>query len=139
MEISLVDRSHYFKGLLLLIRKDQQITDPEIKLMKHIGKVLSFEEVFCEKTIHEVLENKYIEDIPHRFSTKEIAMKFIKDGITIGFSDQELHPSEEEWLELTAKENDLDTCWVSQELKNMKSRKLPIRPLEVEGLRVSFS
>ena len=96
MKITVLDGSNYFKGLLLLIRKDHKITESEIQLMKRIGKTLGFEPKFCDNAIHEILENKYIVDVTPEFSTKEIAIKFIKDGLTLAFSDNEAHPSEEE-------------------------------------------
>ena len=86
MDITILDRSFYFKGLLLLIRKDHKITDSEIELMKYIGKILGFEPSFCDNAIQNILENKYILDETPIFSTKEIATLFIKDGLYLAIT-----------------------------------------------------
>jgi uncharacterized tellurite resistance protein B-like protein len=115
MKISVIDSSNYFRGLLLLIRKDGKITESEIQLMKSIGKALGFERKFCDNAIHEILENKYIVDATPEFSMKELAIKFIKDGLALAFSDNEIHPSEAEWLRSTANKNGIDLTWFRQE------------------------
>ncbi len=109
MKINIKDGSEYFKGLLLLIRKDRNVSDSEFLLMKRLGKVLGFEEKFCLNAILEILENKYILDVVPEFSSKELAMKFIKDGFSLALSDQETHPSEIEWLRVTAEKNGVET------------------------------
>ena len=86
MKIPLIDRSNYFRGLLLLIRKDRKVENPEIQLMKQIGKTLGFEPAFCENAITSILENKYILDETPIFSTKEIATLFIKDGLYLAIT-----------------------------------------------------
>ena len=137
MKINIIDASNYFKGLLLLIRKDRQITQPESDLMRTIGKSLGFEKEFCDNAILEILENRYIEDIPPDFSTKELAIKFIKDGLHLAFVDHdEIHPDEERWLRSTLGKNGLDVTFFSQELEKARStRGKPIR-LEVFDLTV---
>ncbi|MBI3193886.1 MAG: hypothetical protein HYZ34_05365 [Ignavibacteriae bacterium] len=108
MKINIKDGSEYFKGLLLLIRKDRIISDPEVFMMKRLGKILGFEEKFCLNAILEILENKYIIDSVPVFSSKELAIKFIKDGFSLALSDKKMHPVEEEWLRLTAHINAID-------------------------------
>jgi len=139
MKITVLDGSNYFKGLLLLIRKDQKIAEPEIQLMKRIGKTLGFEREFCENAIHEILGNRHIVDAPPEFSTKELAIKFIKDGLAIASSDKEVHPSEEEWLRSAAEKNGLDLTWFRQESINTTNRTPLLSHLEVDDLTVEFS
>ena len=139
MKITVLDGSNYFKGLLLLIRKDRKITEVEIQLMKRIGKTLGFEREFCDTAIHEILENKYIVDAHPEFSTKELAIRFIKDALAIAFSDNEFHPSEEEWLRSTAEKNGLDSTWFRQECVNTANRKEPPSHMEADDLVVEYS
>ena len=73
MNIGVIDRSNYLKGLLLLVRKDSRISDAEVRLTKRIGKALGFEHAFCDNAIREILENKYIVDVPPEFSAKKLA------------------------------------------------------------------
>ena len=68
MRISLMERSLYFKGLMLLIRMDRKITADEEKIIKRIGEILGFDKKFCEDTISELLDNTHIIDAPPQFS-----------------------------------------------------------------------
>jgi hypothetical protein len=139
MNISLIDAGEYFRGLLLLSRKDHKITEVETELMKRIGKTLGFEREFCENAIREILENEYVVDTPPEFSTSELAMRFIKDGLTLAFSDKEAHAFEAEWLSATAEKNGLDVKWFVQQWKNAVNRKDTDSRLEVDGLSVKNS
>jgi hypothetical protein len=139
MIITVTDGSNYFKGLLLLIRKDRRITEKEIHAIKRIGKTLGFEREFCDNAIHDILENNFILDTPPKFSTKEIAMKFIKDGLAIAFLNNELHSFEKEWLRSTAKINGVDLAWFRQECINTTNRKQLTSQLEVDDLIVKYS
>lgn len=137
VKINIIDASNYFKGLLLLIRKDRQITRPEIELMKSVGKSLGFEKEFCDTSIRDILENVYIEDIPPAFTTKDLAMKFIKDGLHLAFVDHEtIHPDEEQWLKSTIEKNGLSLEFFSRELENARNRRGQISRLEVFDLSV---
>lgn len=139
MKISVIDASNYFKGLLLLIGKDRKIADPEIALMQRIGKALGFEKVFCDNAIRDILENKFILDVPPEFSMKEVANKFIKDGLTIAASDNEIHPSEEEWLLSTAEKNGFDAQWFYDVRQNTEKGKNIASVLEVDGFTLESS
>lgn len=139
MKITLIDSVNYLKGLLLLIRKDRKVTDGEIRLMKRIGKALGFEPKFCDNAIHEILENKHIVDAPPEFSTKELAVKFIKDGLTLASCEKEVHLSEETWLRYTAEKNGLSVAWFRHLLANTPHRNRFHSCLEVESLVVQYS
>lgn len=136
MKISLLDASNYFKGLLLLIGKDRKISDPEIALVQRIGRAFGFEKVFCDNAIRDILENKFILDVPPEFSTRELAKKFIKDGLILAASDNEIHPSEEEWLLSVAEKNGLDTQWFYKERQSTEKGSDIHGVLEVDGLTV---
>ena len=137
MKISKIDASNYLKGLMLLIRKDHKITETENILLMRIGKSLGFEPEFCERTINEILNNNFIEDTPPVFSEKDLAVKFIKDGLAVIFSDNIIHPAEENWLVATAEKNDIDIISFS-ELKKEYAKRHQVSPkLEVDDLIVS--
>jgi hypothetical protein len=107
VRISLIDRSLYYKGLMLLIRKDGKIQDDEISMIKYIGKILGFEAGFCEDTINELMDNKHIIDSPPLFSEPHIALCFIKDGLNLSTCDGQIHKTELAWLESVADSNGL--------------------------------
>ena len=136
MKISVLDGSNYFKGLLLLIGKDQKVTKGEHSLLKRVGKSLGFEKEFCENAIREILDNRFIADTPPEFTTKDLAMKFVRDGLTLAMSDKSVHTREEEWLRMTAARNGLDMDWFHQESRRVYSQQ-PAR-LEVDDLTVEY-
>ena len=111
MTIDVKDASEYFRGLLLLISKDRKIADAETVLMKRVGKALGFEKDFCDNAIREILENGFILDEPPRFSTRELATKFIKDGLTLAGADEETHNAEVVWLKAAAAKNGIEEEW----------------------------
>jgi hypothetical protein len=107
--------------------------------MRHVGRTLRFDRQFCDNAIHDILENNYIVDEPLEFSTTEIAIKFIKDGLAIALSDNEVHPFEKEWLRSVVKKNGLSLNWFNQEGVNAKNRKQSTSHLEVDDLTVMYS
>jgi len=111
MKISLEDRSLYLKGLMLLIRKDRHIHDKEKNMMMRFGEILGFEKEFCEDTINELLDNKYILDAPPRFSKPDITRYFIKDAFRLSISDGQIHEKELAWLKAVAKTNSVEDIW----------------------------
>ena len=138
MTISPKDASEYFRGLLLLIRKDHKITDAETAVMKRIGRTLGFEREFCDNAIHDILENKHVLDTPPEFSSGELAVRFMKDGLTVAFSDKEVAVFEAEWLKATAEKNGLDMKWFIQQWQKVMNRKEPHDRLEVDDLSVKY-
>lgn len=139
MNISIIDGSNYFKGLLLLIRKDRMVSDSEIILMQYIGKMLGFEKEFCDNAINDILENEYIEDTPPQFSSSELAEKFVKDGLAIAFSDRECHPTEEAWLRNAAVQNGLSESWFRSAYDNAASHQFDPEPMEAANIKVQYT
>ncbi len=139
MEITVLDASKYFKGLLLLIRKDHRVTDPEHKLMTRIGKRLGFEREFCDNAIQEILRNRYIEDTPPEFSSRELAMMFIRDGLVVGFCDHEIDRKEVKWLRAVAAKNNLDPAWFDSEMESARGDCGSADRLQVDDLTVTTS
>lgn len=138
--ITVREGMEYFRGLLILISKDRKISEPEIILMKRIGKALGLEKDFCDNAIREILNNKHILTDTPKFSTNELAKKFIKDGLTLADSDNEIHALEEAWLKSTAEKNGIDVEWFLREVENSAGRRRDHDAhLEVDGLTVKYS
>lgn len=114
MKISLIDRSLYYKGLMLLIRKDREICEEERKMMMDIGETLGFESSFCRDTIDGIMDNEYVNDSPPLFSEHPIALCFIRDGLRLSAADGQLHKAELDWLESVAESNGLGHLWASE-------------------------
>ena len=122
MNIPQLDRSSYLKGLLITARKDNQLTESEISIIKKFATRLGFSSDFFEEIISHLLENKYITEEPIKFSEKSIAKSFIEDGLKLALSDNVIGDEEFSWLNATAKVNGIDEDWVSKKMKEIQSK-----------------
>lgn len=116
MTLNLLDRSNYFKGLLLLVGKDKKVTEKEKEMMKNLGKTLGFDKEFVDEAIGNLLINEYIKKDPPKFSHKEFAEAFLKDGIKFAIADDELNKDEVEWLHEVALTNSINNAWLRDKL-----------------------
>lgn len=107
MTMQLLDRSNYLRGLLILIKSDNKISEEEKELVMQCGVSLGFEERFCEIAITELLENENISDTPPLFSNRDLAESFLKDAVRVALADKTMHLSELQWLIETATTNSL--------------------------------
>lgn len=105
MKLSLMIKSHYYKGLLVLSRRDRVIDDREKRLLLHIGKTFDFDRRYCEATIDELLSNRHISREPVIFSEESIKECFFLDALRIAYADGVLHPSEMRYLQRAARAN----------------------------------
>ena len=119
MKISLMDRSLYFKGLLLLVRKDRVVEEEERVLMMRIGKLFSFEKGFCREVIDEILTNPHVVDEPPLFSEPAVARCFIQDGLRLSLADGKVHDKERRWLRKVVEKNGLDPDWYEALLREV--------------------
>jgi hypothetical protein len=102
---------------MLLIRKDRKIDAAERTMAVRVGKILSFEKNFCENVIEQIMDNKYIVDLPPRFSAPDIARCFIKDGLKLSSADGYIHANELIWLKAVAATNGLEDKWYDDSVK----------------------
>ena len=121
MEIPIIDRSNYLKGLLITARKDNQLAESEKSIIKQIAMRLGFANDFYEDVIKSLLNNKYITDEPIIFSDKKIAESFIDDGLKLAFSDNKVSDSEISWLRATSEANGIDKKWFEDKMNIHKS------------------
>jgi hypothetical protein len=122
LSLTTIDKSKYFRGLLILIRKDHKVSSEEKELLMNVGTRLGFEKKFCETALNEILENEFIEDDAPEFSNLPIAESFIQDGITLAISDSDLNPEELLFLKATLDKNHLTENWFSDKLKDAIDR-----------------
>jgi hypothetical protein len=122
VEIPQIDRSNYLKGLLITARKDNQLNNAEISIIKKLSKSLGFSSDFFEETISNLLENKYITDEPIKFSNQNIARSFIEDGLRLALSDQVVTKSEIGWLKQTAMLNNIDDIWFNKKMEELRTK-----------------
>jgi hypothetical protein len=112
MRLSQVEKSHYYKGLLVLLRRDRIVHAREKDLMLQIGEILGFDKRFCESTIDELLSNTNITRDPVFFSDEIIKECFFRDALRLALVDGNFHPSELRWLRKVAHFNGLTDRWL---------------------------
>jgi hypothetical protein len=115
MKASLLDRSNYYRGLLVLIGRDRIIHPDEHKLMLQVGMMLDFDKRFCEAAITNLLENEHINEDPILFDDREMAECFLRDALKISLVDQELDSREFAWLQNVARTNEIQYEWLENE------------------------
>lgn len=121
IKLDIIDKSNYFRGILLLMRKDSQISDQERNFVFKIGKTLGFDKEFIEDSIKDLMYNEFIEDNPPTFSNPEIAKSFIIDGLKLVSTDTVLDPNEISFLKKTAERNLLPEPWIKEKMETPKT------------------
>lgn len=117
MNIPLIDRSNYLKGLFITARLDKQINEKEKEILKKVSEKLGFAKDFFDETIRGLLTNKYLTEEPIIFSDQEIAKSFIKDALKLACADNIITDEEISWLKKTAIQNSLDDNFINEEIK----------------------
>jgi hypothetical protein len=123
MSIPLTDRGNYYRGLLILIRRDQTIDAEEREIMLRVGQALDFDKRFCESAIDDLFKNPHIKAEPIIFSDRKIATSFIHDAISLALADGILHPKELSWLKAVVHANGLNKKWLSAEIARLRAPK----------------
>ena len=120
MQLTIQDKSNYFRGLLVLIGQDRILHEEEKNKLLMLGKLLSFEENFVRDSIDNLLENQYINFEPPKFSSKNIAERFIKDAVNIALIDNDLHLNELKWLKNAVLKNEIEQIFFDDLLQKSK-------------------
>lgn len=121
--LSVKDKSNYLRGLLIIIRLDQVITQYEKNSLMRIAKILGFDPEFCSEAVEELFNNPYISYIPPHFSHKEIGKAFLYDGLKLAYSDGNFHSNEISWIKNTAKINGIDKNYWRSRMNEYKAAK----------------
>lgn len=119
--MNVLDKSHYFRGVLLLMRKDFKVSPEEKKFVFKLGKTLGFDREFVDDSIKDILYNEFIDEKPPKFTDPKIAECFIKDGMRLIVSDHAIDPNEMKFLEKTAQANSLNKDWFETVINTEKN------------------
>lgn len=120
MNIPLLDRSNYLKGLFITAKLDKQLCEKEKEFIKNISDKLGFAQEFYNETIRGLLSNNYIIDDPIKFSDKKIAHSFLKDAVKLAMVNDILNDAEINWLKKTALLNDIATHFIDENIESYK-------------------
>lgn len=118
MNIPLIDRSNYLKGLLITARLDKELTSKEKEMLKTISEKLGFASDFFSETIKNLLTNKYIDSNPIVFSNKDIATSFLTDAISLACVNSIITKEEIDWLKNVALVNGLKPDIVDSQMNS---------------------
>lgn len=121
--LTIIDKSNYLKGLLILARKDDRLVENEKKIIREAAKRLGFSKDFYEETLRNLMNNKYLVDSPIKFSSAEVAKLFISEGIELAATDNDLCREEVDWLKSVASENDISQSWFEETVNSIMSAK----------------
>lgn len=126
MKLSLIVRGNYYKGLLVLSRRDRVIDPRERDVLIRIGKILDFNHRFCELALDDLLSNPHISRSPVVFQEDPIKESFFRDALRVALADGCLHPMELSWLRRTARANGLPNPWLDAIIRDfMENRGTP--------------
>jgi RNAse (barnase) inhibitor barstar len=123
MNLSLLNRSNYYRGLLVLLRRDRIIDARERELMLQVGKILDFDKRFCEAAIDDLLSNTHITREPLIFSDEHVRECFFRDALRLALVDDCLHPIELRWLRAMAQANNQSEQWLEAIIREFKEKK----------------
>jgi len=118
MNIALVDKSNYLRGLLILTRKDYNISKIQKTIILKAGKRLGFSSEFCEEILDTLLYNECLCEEPIKFNSYAVAKSFIADGLKLTCSGKSIIDAELQWLRQAAEINSVESNWFNQQVKN---------------------
>jgi uncharacterized tellurite resistance protein B-like protein len=105
---TVMDRSNYLKGLLILARQDKRLAHQEKDYIRDVAKKFGFSKDFYEDVLKSLMANKYLTDEPVVFSTREIAESFLKEGFEMAYCDEDFDPAELDFLKNIAAANEIE-------------------------------
>ena len=118
MNIALVDKSNYLRGLLILTRKDNNISKIQKTIILKAGKRLGFSSEFCEEILDTLLYNECLCEEPIKFNSYAVVKSFIADGLNLTCSGKSIIDAELQWLRQAAEINSVESNWFNQQVSN---------------------
>ena len=115
MNIPLIDKSSYLRGLLVLAKKDNHLSEMEKKIILDAGKKLGFSMDFCEEILNTILDNECVCDEPIKFNSHTVAKSFIADGFKLTLSGKKITEAELNWLKESAEVNNISAKWFEKQ------------------------
>jgi hypothetical protein len=119
MDIALIDKSSYLRGLLVLARKDNQISEIQKTIILSAGKRLGFSSNFCEENLNTLLYNECLCEEPIKFNSYAVSKSFIADGLKLTCSGKLITDAELKWLRQAAEINSVDLKWFNEQVEKL--------------------
>ncbi|KAF0152894.1 MAG: hypothetical protein FD143_822 [Ignavibacteria bacterium] len=123
-----LDKSNYLRGLLVICRLDQMVSDYEKLALIRLSKILGFDPHFCSEAVERLADNQFISESLPVFSRKEIGVSFLSDSLRLAFLDGNFHLNELAWIRKVAKANGLGKKYWIDLLTRIRKSKTLITP-----------
>jgi len=136
MKLPLAEKSDYYKGLLVVSRRDRILHERERDFLIRVGEMLDYDRRFCENTLDELLSNAHISRTPVVFSSEIIKECFFRDALRVAYMDGCIHPAELRWLRQAAQANGKSNQWLDSIIREFSEKpdlRDPHLPLEIQN------
>jgi len=117
MQIPVKDRGKYLRGLLIMVKMDEFISEMDRKIIIHTAKHLGYSADFYEGILNTLMRNEYIGNEPIMFDSAKLAKHFLIDAINLAGANKNLSNEKINWLKSTASMNFVDRNWFEKILR----------------------
>ena len=117
MQIPLEDRGKYLRGLLIMVKMGEFISEMDRKIIIHTAKHLGYSADFYEGILNTLMRNEYIGNEPIMFDSANLAKHFLIDAINLAGANKNLSNEKINWLKSTASMNLVDRNWFEEKLR----------------------
>ena len=117
MQIPLEDRGKYLRGLLIMVKMDEDISKVDRKIIINTAKHLGYATDFYEGILNTLMRNEYIGSEPIMFDSTNLAKYFLIDAINLAGANKNLSTEKVNWLKSTASMNLIDRNWFEEKLR----------------------
>jgi len=120
---TVLDKSNYLRGLLIVAKMNNKIDDGEKDIITTASSRFGFSQDFLAETMQNILANDFVSTTPIQFSKPIVAQEFIEECLRLIISKDDPAPRELLWLHEVAKINKLDDEWFINEKRAAQEQK----------------
>lgn len=117
MLIPVKDRGKYLRGLLIMAKMDEVVSEMDRTIIINTAKHLGYSPDFYEGILNTLMRNEYIDNEPIMFDSTNLAKHFLIDAINLAGANKNLSHEEINWLKSTASMNLVDRNWFEERLR----------------------
>jgi hypothetical protein len=117
MQIPAEDRGKYLRGLLIMVKMDEVISEVDRKIIINTAKHLGYATDYYEGILNTLMRNEYIDNEPIMFDSTNLAKHFLIDAINLAGANKNLSNEKINWLKCTASMNLVDRNWFEEILR----------------------
>mgnify|MGYP001588017921 CR=1 FL=1 len=115
-ELGAREKSEYFRGLLVVMAADGDVHDLEKETIRRVIEPFGFSKEYIEESMADILQNIHVSHAAPVFRSRQHALSFLCDALTIAFADGEMHMAEQSWLVSAAEANGIASEWLAAQM-----------------------